>query len=151
MECLVDPHLPHIQGDAERLRQVFVNLADNAIKFSPSGCVVVLAAGPAPFGADAEGAAAEEGFSLLEPSRRMVLVQVIDSGIGVPAGERERIFDAFYQVDSSPTREHEGTGLGLSIVKRLVDAHGGRVVVSDNEPNGSVFSVSLPVGASTSL
>ena len=60
-------------------------------------------------------------------SRRMVEVRVIDTGIGIPEEERERIFDAFYQVDSSSTREHGGTGLGLSIVKRLVDAHAGRV------------------------
>jgi hypothetical protein len=85
----------------------------------------------------------EEGFSLLEPSRRMIEVNVIDTGIGIPEEERERIFDAFYQVDSSSTREHEGTGLGLSIVRRLVDAHGGTVRVSANQPTGAIFSVVL--------
>ena len=142
-----DPDLPPLQGDAERLRQVFVNLTDNAIKFSPSGGVVRLVAAPAPFG----GPSGEEGFSLLEPSRRMIEVRVIDSGIGIDESERERIFDPFYQVDSSSTRKHEGTGLGLSIVKRLVDAHGGRVFVSANVPSGAVFSVALPLGAAGGL
>jgi signal transduction histidine kinase len=88
----------------------------------------------------------EDGFSLMQPSRRMIEVNVIDSGIGIPEEERARIFDAFYQVDSSSTREHEGTGLGLSIVKRLVDGHGGTVRVSSNEPTGAIFSVVLPAG-----
>ena len=90
----------------------------------------------------------DDGFSVLEPSRRMIEVRVIDTGIGMPEEERERIFDAFYQVDSSSTREHEGTGLGLSIVKRLVDAHAGRVRVSRNDPTGAVFSVLLPIAGS---
>ena len=108
-----------MQGDPERLRQVFINLADNAIKFSPEQSTVRLFASMAEFGA----AGTDDGFSVLEPSRRMIEVRVIDSGIGVPEEERDRIFDPFYQVDSSSTRQHEGTGLGLSIVKRLVDAH----------------------------
>jgi signal transduction histidine kinase len=142
IECAVDPGLPPAQGDGERLRQVFINLVDNAIKFSPAdGAVRLVAAVVSP----SEGRSTEEGFALLEPSRRMLEVRVIDAGIGIPEEERAKIFDAFYQVDSSPTREHEGTGLGLSIVKRLVDAHGGRVSVSGNEPTGAVFSVLLPI------
>jgi signal transduction histidine kinase len=77
----------------------------------------------------------------------MIEVSVIDSGIGIPEDERERIFDAFYQVDSSSTREHEGTGLGLSIVKRLVDAHDGIVRVGANQPSGAIFSVVLPAAS----
>jgi signal transduction histidine kinase len=141
----VDPMLPPVQGDAERLRQVFINLVDNAIKFSPDGSVVRIVAAMAP---SREGGAGEEGFSLLEPSRRMVEIRVIDTGIGIPEEERGRIFDAFYQIDSSSTREHEGTGLGLSIVKRLVDAHGGKVTVGANDPTGAAFSVTLPVAGS---
>jgi signal transduction histidine kinase len=119
---------------------VFVNLVDNAVKFSPEGSTIHLLAGPQALGESSE----EEGFSLMQPSRRTIEVSVIDSGIGIPEEERERIFDAFYQVDSSSTREHEGTGLGLSIVKRLVDAHGGTVRVTANEPTGTIFSVVLP-------
>jgi signal transduction histidine kinase len=140
IECTVEPELPRLQGDSERLRQVFVNLADNAVKFSPSGEVVRLLARWAPLDAEA----AKEGFSLLAPSRRMIEVQVVDSGIGIPEQERERVFDPFYQVDSSSTREHEGTGLGLSIARRLVEAHGGRVTVLSNEPKGTILSVVVP-------
>jgi signal transduction histidine kinase len=144
VECRVDADLPPVQGDSERLRQIFINLADNAIKFSPEKSTVRLTAAMAEFGA----AGTDDGFSVLEPSRRMIEVRVIDTGIGVPAEERERIFDPFYQVDSSPTRQHEGTGLGLSIVKRLVDAHAGRVKVGSNEPTGAIFSVLLPIAGS---
>ena len=69
---------------------------------------------------------------------------MIDTGIGIPARERPRVFDAFYQVDSSSTREYGGTGLGLSIVKRLVEEHGGTIRIEDNIPKGTVFVVSLP-------
>jgi signal transduction histidine kinase len=140
IECTVEVGLPDVQGDADRLRQVFVNLVDNAVKFSPEGSIIHVTAGPQALDESSD----EDGFSLMQPSRRMIEVNVIDSGIGIPEEERERIFDAFYQVDSSSTREHEGTGLGLSIVKRLVDGHGGTVRVSANEPTGAIFSVVLP-------
>jgi signal transduction histidine kinase len=143
LECQVDAELPALQGDAERLRQVFINLADNAVKFSPSGAAVRLHAAWAPL----DDADANEGFTLLAPSRRMVQIDVQDHGIGIPEQEREKVFDAFYQVDSSSTREHEGTGLGLSIVKRLVDAHGGKVSVLANQPQGSILRVTLPAAA----
>jgi two-component system sensor histidine kinase BarA len=138
--CEVPEDLPEVQGDEARLRQVFLNLTDNAVKFSPVGSEITLLAGLASTDADPD----EVGFSLLEPSRRMVEVRVIDCGLGIPEAERERIFDPFYQVDSSSTREHEGTGLGLSIVKRLVDDHGGRIGVAPNEPVGTIFWVVLP-------
>jgi signal transduction histidine kinase len=60
------------------------------------------------------------------------------------------VFDPFYQVDSSSTREYGGTGLGLSIVKRLVEAHGGKITIEDNEPRGTVFIVVIPLGTSAS-
>jgi two-component system sensor histidine kinase BarA len=130
-----------LAGDAERLRQVFVNLADNAVKFTPKGGRVTLrsrvTAGPS----DGEE---DDGAVLLAPLRRVVEVTVSDTGIGIPAGERTRVFDAFYQVDSSSTREYGGTGLGLSIVKRIVEAHGGTVTITGNEPTGTVFVVTLP-------
>ncbi|HEX3345077.1 MAG TPA: ATP-binding protein, partial [Polyangiaceae bacterium] len=61
-----------------------------------------------------------------------------------PARERAKVFDPFYQVDSSSTREYGGTGLGLSIVKRLVEAHSGEIRIEDNPPRGTTFVVSLP-------
>ncbi len=135
------PALPELVADKERIRQVFLNLCDNAIKFSAESGTVRLTASLA---APVEGPAGE-GFALLEPLRREIDIRVIDEGIGIPEAERTRIFDAFYQVDSGSTREYEGTGLGLSIVKRLVEAHSGKVQVLENTPRGSIFSVKLPV------
>jgi signal transduction histidine kinase len=146
IECTTESGLADVQGDADRLRQVFVNLVDNAVKFSPEGSTIRVTAGPKAL----DDASDEEGFSLLEPSRPMIEISVIDTGIGIPEEEQERIFDAFYQVDSSSTREHEGTGLGLSIVKRLVDAHGGSVRVGANQPTGAIFSVVLPAASKRS-
>jgi two-component system, NarL family, sensor histidine kinase BarA len=128
-----------LSADPERLRQVFVNLVDNAVKFTPSGGKVVVASRVAE--AEAE---AGEGEVLLAPIRRCVEICVADTGIGIPAFERSRVFDAFYQVDSSSTRSYGGTGLGLSIVKRIVEAHGGSVRIDANEPQGAVFVVTLP-------
>ena len=131
-----------LAGDPERLRQVFVNLVENAVKFTPKGGRVLVRARVI----EQPGAAdeAEEGAAVLAPVRRSVEIEVRDTGIGIPTAERERVFDAFYQVDSSSTRAYGGTGLGLSIVKRIVAAHGGSVRVEGNEPNGTVFVVTLP-------
>jgi signal transduction histidine kinase len=80
---------------------------------------------------------------------KSVRVRVRDTGIGIPAHERPKVFDPFYQVDSSSTREYGGTGLGLSIVKRLVEGHGGTVSIEANEPTGAVFVVVLPSAATS--
>jgi signal transduction histidine kinase len=134
--------LPVVLGDPERLRQVFLNLAENALKFTSAGGSVHLVARvvAAQDGADAE----EPGLVLLAPLRQMVEICVSDTGIGIPEEERAKVFDPFYQVDQSPTREHGGTGLGLSIVKRLVEAHHGTVSIAGNAPSGAVFVVRLP-------
>jgi two-component system sensor histidine kinase BarA len=132
-----------LAGDAERLRQVFVNLADNAVKFTPKGGRVTVRA-QVTDAASGEGDDDGGGAVLLAPVRRVVEVTVSDTGIGIPAAERTRVFDAFYQVDSGSTREYGGTGLGLSIVKRIVEAHGGTVKATANAPSGTVFVVRLP-------
>ena len=132
-----------LAADAERLRQVFINLVDNAVKFTPKGGKVAVHARVT----EATASSNEDddaGAALLAPLLKQVEVRVSDTGIGIPSAERTKVFDAFYQVDSSSTREYGGTGLGLSIVKRIVDAHGGRVAVEANEPNGTVFVVTLP-------
>ena len=133
--------LPDLHGDPERLRQVFLNLAENAIKFTPKeGSVVVRArcvAGELPGGVGGP-------LALLSSVPPKLEVRVIDTGIGIAAGERQRVFDPFYQVDSSSTREYGGTGLGLSIAGRLVAAHGGTIRIEDNVPQGTQFVVTLP-------
>ncbi len=140
--------LPFVLGDPERLRQVFLNLAENALKFTPpSGSVQLVArVVAAPMALDGD----EVGLVLLAPLRQMVEVRVADTGIGIPEEEREKVFDPFYQVDPSPTREHGGTGLGLSIVKRLVEAHHGTVSIEGNAPAGAVFVVHLPASRASS-
>jgi signal transduction histidine kinase len=147
LRCEASESLPDLIGDAERLRQVFINLTDNAVKFSPDGATVELSASSVVADAPVDGDEGE-GLVLLAPSRRALEVRVADHGIGIPEAERSRIFDPFYQVDSSSTREYGGTGLGLSIVKRLVEAHGGTVRASANEPRGSIFVVTLPLESS---
>jgi signal transduction histidine kinase len=115
--------LPTLMGDPDKLRQVFTNLIGNALKFSPDGGEVVVAA---------------------EERRDELLFSCSDTGIGIPETERERIFDKFYQVDSSATRRFGGAGLGLSIVKEIVLLHGGQVWVESSPGHGSTFFVALP-------
>jgi signal transduction histidine kinase len=134
--------LPELVGDAERLRQVFLNLVENALKFTPAGGLVTMTARVVD--TVASGPADEEGLTLLAPTRARIEIRVCDTGIGIPPRERSKVFDPFYQVDSSSTRQYGGTGLGLSIVKRLVSAHAGTIRIEENVPKGTVFIVSLP-------
>ena len=129
-------------GDAERLRQVFINLVDNALKFTPKEGEVRIRSRVV----DVDGQDDDDdgGAILLAPVKKALEISVMDTGIGIPASERGRVFDAFYQVDSGSTREYGGTGLGLSIVKRIVEAHGGEVRIEGNQPQGTVFVVTLP-------
>jgi two-component system sensor histidine kinase BarA len=139
----VDPDLPQLKGDPQRLRQVFINLTENALKFTPKSGGVTLRARLAPEVPRDDGS--QPGFVLLAAATAQIEVRVMDTGIGIPMRERHRVFDPFYQVDSSSTREYGGTGLGLSIVKRLVDAHHGSIRIEDNEPQGTVFVVTIPL------
>jgi signal transduction histidine kinase len=140
-----DATLVELKADPERLRQVFINLCDNALKFTPKGGTVTMRArmvqgSPGTGGADDD----DDGFALLAPAQAKLEVRVMDTGIGIPPKERQKVFDAFYQVDSSSTREYGGTGLGLSIVRKIVEAHSGTIGIEDNQPQGAVFVVTLP-------
>jgi len=143
----VEKGLPLIWADTERLRQVFLNLTENAIKFTPAQGKVTLSARMTAI----EAARPEDagGVVILSARRTAIEFRVADTGIGIPELERGRVFDAFYQVDSSSTREAGGTGLGLSIVRRLVDGHDGTVRITDNTPKGTVFVVTIPVKRAT--
>jgi signal transduction histidine kinase len=142
VELKLPDDLPGLYGDAERLRQVFLNLVENAVKFTPAGGSVTMTARPVID--DGSTSIGEEGLALLAPVRSRLEIRVSDTGIGIPPREREKVFDPFYQVDSSSTRQYGGTGLGLSIVKRLVAAHSGTIRIEDNTPKGTVFVVLLP-------
>lgn len=112
-----------IRADRTRLLQVLTNLVDNAIKFAPAGGRISL-----------------EAFD----NSTQVQVRVSDTGLGIPPDEREKIFDRFYQIDSSTTRAYRGTGLGLAICKYIIEAHRGRIWVESNDPQGSVFCFTVP-------
>jgi two-component system, NarL family, sensor histidine kinase BarA len=143
IEALVEQELPTLFADADRLRQVLNNLCENALKFTPEGGKVTIAVSKVMLSGEDLGGF---GSALMAPAGRPAIqFAVRDTGIGVPKDKRDRVFDAFYQVDNTSTREVGGTGLGLSIVKRLVDAHDGTVVVEGNEPQGAVFLVTLPI------
>lgn len=123
------PDLPAIAGDGDRLAQVFTNLVDNAMKFTP------------PEGRVGIRAQAVDGG---------LLVDVWDTGQGIPAAERERVFERFYQVEKSRSGSGggRGVGLGLPIARQIVLAHGGRIWAEGNPDgtSGSCFRVWLPVG-----
>ena len=116
-----------VRADRRRLAQVFRNLVDNAVKFSPEGARVDVAA---------EAAAGETAPE--------VHVHVVDRGIGIPASEQQKIFQRFYRVDPSRSKTTPGTGLGLAIVKHLLILHGGAVRVESQPLTGSRFTVLLP-------
>jgi signal transduction histidine kinase len=119
--------LPRIYCDREKIRQCLINLVNNAVKFTQAGGQVTLEARPL-------------------PGDRVGLV-VTDTGIGIGTDHLPRVFDVFYQVDSSSTREYGGAGLGLAIVKSYVDAHGGEVKVQSALGKGTAFTVVLPLRA----
>ncbi len=118
-----------IRTDPSRFRQLVLNLVGNAIKFTESGGVEVVA-----------------GLAMDQPAPRLVL-EVIDSGVGIPPDKLETIFDPFVQADSSVTRHFGGTGLGLTICRRIARALGGDVYVSSTVGKGSTFTVSIDTGA----
>jgi two-component system, NarL family, sensor histidine kinase BarA len=142
LSAIHEDGLPTVWGEPARLRQVFSNLTENAIKFTASQGRITLSARAVmvELRGDDEGPA----VVMRNLRRTAVEVRVSDTGIGILESERERVFDAFYQIDSSSTREQGGTGLGLSIVRRLVDAHEGSVAIAANQPTGTVFIVTLP-------
>jgi PAS domain S-box-containing protein len=125
----VDPRLPrHLTGDPVRLRQIAINLASNAIKFTERGEVVV--------GAD---------LLHLEGDRAEVRMWVRDTGIGIPADRLGAVFESFTQADGSTTRRFGGTGLGLTICRQLAQLMGGSIHVESTVGMGSTFEVRLPL------
>lgn len=141
VETILGNDLPEVLADPVRLKQILFNLGDNAVKFSKeTGLVrVSVRAAEMPDGEDEVF-----GAVLMAAPPRALCFSIADQGIGMPQSAIDKIFDAFYQVDGTSTREHEGAGLGLSIVKRLVDAHGGKIMVQSIPNQGTTFEVYIP-------
>jgi signal transduction histidine kinase len=125
ISIVVEGPSAHINADADRIRQVLVNLLDNAIRFSPVGGTVSVT---------------------VSPSSSQVTVSVQDRGPGIPAKEQVRVFERFYRGDKSRARKGDvGAGLGLSIAQTLVQAHGGHVTLASAPGQGTTVSFTLPV------
>ena len=122
----LEPGLPLIVADRERLTQVMVNVVSNAIKYTPDGGKIQISAG--------------------RLGTERVWLEVSDNGIGIPKADRGRIFERFYRVDKARSRESGGTGLGLSIAKEIVTQHRGEIGIVDREGPGLTVRVELPVG-----
>jgi DNA-binding response OmpR family regulator/anti-sigma regulatory factor (Ser/Thr protein kinase) len=111
--------------DVEKIEKVVHNVLSNAFKFTKEGGEIILN---------------------LKVEEKQCSIIVKDTGIGIPADQLDKIFDRFYQVDSSQTREHEGTGLGMALAKELVELHHGTISVESLEGKGTIFTVHLPLG-----
>jgi signal transduction histidine kinase len=125
LEARADYHLPAVLGDAEHIRRVLINLADNALKFSPPGGHV-------------RASARRDG--------EFVEFSVADDGPGIPIEYRERIFDRYMQVPGR-TGRRRGTGLGLTYCRMVVERHGGNIRVEASPEGGSNFLFTLPIAS----
>jgi two-component system, OmpR family, phosphate regulon sensor histidine kinase PhoR len=117
--------LPLISADRDRLVQILLNILDNAVKFTPPGGSIAVAASPG-----------EEGC---------LTVRITDTGVGIPKGEIPRLGERFYRADKTRSREMGGTGLGLSIVKHLMRAHQGRIGIDSTLGHGTTVSLHFPI------
>ena len=128
LDIQIDPRAPRrVRGDGARIRQVVLNLLGNAVKFTATGSVAVRVGRPA------------------HPGRDDVLIEVIDSGIGIDPERLEQMFQPFVQADVSTTREYGGNGLGLAIAKELVELMGGAIGATSEPGRGSTFWFQLPL------
>ncbi len=133
----VDPDLPEkFIGDSGRVRQMLMNFVGNAVKFTETGSIAVIAK-------------PKQGISA-EGEVQTISIEIVDTGIGIPEDKIAALFDRFTQVDSSRTRRFGGTGLGLAICRELASAMGGTVDVRSEVGAGSTFSVTLPLCISSS-
>ncbi|WP_103668060.1 ATP-binding protein [Pseudanabaena sp. BC1403] len=127
----IPSRLPETMLDERRIRQVLINLLNNAVKFTPEGGTITLEVSL---------------VKLAEYSESSVFlrISVIDTGIGISPENIQKLFKPFVQIDSALNRQYQGTGLGLTLVKRLVEIHGGHVSLTSKLDEGSCFTINLP-------
>ncbi len=136
LQLHVQFELPDLLLDERRMRQVLINLLNNAVKFTPEGGCITLGV-------------TLESRTDLGGNGQCVRFAVTDTGIGIAPADLKKLFQPFIQVDSALNRHYEGTGLGLSLVKRIVELHGGQVGVTSEVGVGSCFTLDLPYSLST--
>ena len=123
LEIDLEKNLPEVKGDPFKLEQVFINLIDNAVKYTEKGSIRICA----------------------QKRNSVIDISVKDTGIGIPEKDLQRIFERFYVVDKSRSKTVGGTGLGLSIVKHITHLHKGTIKVESKQGQGTAFFISLPV------
>jgi signal transduction histidine kinase len=134
--CDLSPAVKRVTVDGDKVRQCVVNLLSNSVKFTPAGGHIVVKVGPAEHAPAMSGPFGSSGW---------FQISVTDNGIGIPPELQDKVFDTFFQADSSASREYGGAGLGLSIVKSYIEAHGGEISVRSELGKGSTFTLLLPV------
>jgi two-component system phosphate regulon sensor histidine kinase PhoR len=147
----IEEDVPPVLADRDRLVQVLVNLIDNAVKYTPQGGKVTVAARRLTAEARGREGGGETGLPPLNISTARpidaVEISVIDTGIGIPAKDLPRLTERFYRVDKARSRELGGTGLGLAIVKHLVAAQNGTLVIESKPAEGTHVRITLPAAA----
>ncbi|MEE3716338.1 PAS domain S-box protein [Tumidithrix elongata RA019] len=138
----IPPNLPDLLVDERRVRQVLINLLNNALKFTPGGGCITLEVTHK----QQQNLPLSEGEELEE--RSFLRVAVLDTGIGISPENIKKLFQPFIQIDSALNRQYQGTGLGLALVKRIVELHGGQVGLTSEVGVGSCFSIEMPCAAS---
>ncbi|NET45098.1 response regulator [Okeania sp. SIO2B3] len=134
LEMKLPPNLPELFVDERRIRQVLINLLNNAVKFTPDGGRISL-----------EVQVNRQQFNPeANKFQKFLRIAVIDTGIGIAPENFKKLFQPFVQIDSSLNRHYQGTGLGLGLVKRIVEHHGGQVGVTSEIGVGSCFTIDLP-------
>jgi signal transduction histidine kinase len=128
VHAVVDDDVPRVQADSQKISWVLSQLLDNGIKFTPAGGRVALNVKP------------EAG--------NLVMISIVDTGIGIPSSRLDEIFEPFHQLDESSTRRFGGAGLGLSLVRQIVEAHGSMLDVQSTEGHGTTFRFPLLAVAS---
>jgi len=138
LEVCVEEKEIEVYCDKDMMEKILSNLLSNAFKFTPEGGKVTVTLTRS-IGQLAPAAGVVAGEHVVE-------ISVSDTGIGIPPVQLDKVFDRFYQVDASQTREHEGSGLGLALVKELVELHHGKIQVLSEVGQGTTFTVRLPLG-----
>lgn len=134
------PELPHVMVDRGRMAQVFLNLLHNAVKFTPDGGTITVAAQVIHI---PEARSTMPQLPAEHPAGEWVLVSIADNGVGIANEHQGRIFERFYKVDQARTRG-SGTGLGLAIVRFLIEGHGGRIWLTSTVGVGTTFFFTIP-------